>query len=121
MVDSLTDKEFNELFDRVSRRVDLTGCRTPGDVNKRLIQKSKERRYIPERNLLALLHASNRSSFFRQLIPSFGKRTIDEAYARPKGIIALTLRHGREKAKDILLNRARRRLVSNRRRRRKRR
>ena len=120
-MESLTDKEFNELFDRVTRRVDLTGCRTPEDVNRRLKQKIQEQSYLPGPKVLALLHVTNRNSFFRNLIPGFGRRTIDAAVSRPKGIAALTLKHGRKKAKDILLNRARRRLVSNRSSRRKRR
>ena len=112
-MDYLPDYEFNEIFDRVSKKVDLRGANSPKEVNRRLNQKIKE--YPPRLS-------SGWTSFLKRLMfAGFGRRTIDEAVANPHGIIALTLKHGREKARDILLARARRRLGSRRVRKRKRR
>lgn len=106
-MDSLKDKEFNEIFERISITIDLKGCKTPGDVNRRLRQKIQEESYLAGPKILALLHATNQKSALERLIPGFGRRSIDEAYANPKGTVALTLKYGRTKAKEILANRER--------------
>ena len=112
-MDFMSDKEFHELFDRVSAKVDLRGANSPEEVNRRLKQKIKE--YPPRLS-------SGWISFLKRLMfAGFGRRTIDQAVANPQGKVALTLKYGREKAKDILLARARRRLGSLRFRKRKRR
>lgn len=111
-MDFLSDKEFHEIFDRVSAKVDLRGANSPEEVNRRLKQKIKE--YPPRLS-------SGWISFLKRLMfAGFGRRTIDQAIANPRGKVALTLKYGKEKAKDILLARARRRLGSLRFRKRKR-
>lgn len=112
-MDFMPDSEFNAIFDRVSAKVDLRGANSPKEVNRRLNQKTKE--YPPRLS-------SDWISFLKRLMfAGFGRRTIDQAVANPQGKVALTLKYGREKAKDILLDRARRRLGSLRFRKRKRR
>ena len=112
-MDYLPDHEFNEIFDRVSKKVDLRGANSPKEVNRRLKQKIKE--YPPRLS-------SGWISFLKRLMfAGFGRRTIDQAVADPRGLVSLTLRFGRQKARDILLDRARRRLGSLRYRKRKRR
>lgn len=106
-MDSLKDKEFNEIFERISITVDLKGCRTAEDINRRLRQKIRENSYLAGPKILALLHAKNRNSFLERLIPGFSRRVIDAAIANPRGQEALTLKFGRKKAKDILLDRER--------------
>jgi len=108
----MPDKEFHLLFDRVSRTVDLRGCRTPADVNRRLKQKIKQQIYAAD-NPLEKIRANNKAKFLKKLIPSFGKRVIDEAHSKPEGKIALTLKYGRKKA-EILFGRLQRRLGFNR-------
>ena len=116
--DFVPDSEFNRIFDRVIFIVDLRGAKTPAEINKRLKMacdqaRSLRRTYRPKLS-------QGWISFLRKLVPSFGRRTIDEAVANPRGKVALTLKYGRKKAKDILLDRARRRLGSLRARKRKR-
>lgn len=118
-MDFVPDKEFHEIFDRVSKEVDLRGCKTPADVNRRLKQKIKQQIYAAN-NPLKKLRATNRATFLKNLIPAFAKRVIDEAHTEPRGKIALTLKHGRKKA-AILFGRLQRRLGFNRKWKRKRR
>jgi hypothetical protein len=120
-MDSLKDKEFNEIFERISMTIDLKGCRTPQDINRRIRRRIQKESYVAGPRILALLRATNQKSALERLIPGFGQRTIDEAYANPKGEVALTLKYGRRKAKDILANRERTRRSLNRKYRRKRR
>jgi hypothetical protein len=110
-VDFIPDKEFHKIFNRISKIVDLEGAGTPGEINERLNQKINEYRYLPGKNQLALFRARSRIPELKKLIfAGFGRRTIDEAVSNPRGKVALTLKYGREKARDILLARARRRL-----------
>lgn len=118
-MDFMPDKEFHEIFDRVSRIVDLKGCRTQADVIRRLKQKIKQQIHAAN-NPLAKIRATNEATFLKKLIPAFAKRVIDEAHAEPQGEIALTLKHGRKKA-EILFGRLQRRLGFNRKWKRKRR
>ena len=121
-MDFIPDKEFHKIFNRVSKKVNLKGASTPEDVNRRLKQKIKEYSYLSGKTPLAQFRTKRRISHLKNLISAgFGRRTIDEAVANPRGKVALTLKYGREKARDILLHRARRRLGSLRFRKRKRR
>jgi len=109
-MDFVPDKEFHRIFDRVSKKVDLKGAGTPQEINRRLNRKIKEGRYLPRRNQLALFLARNRIPNLEKLVfAGFGRRTIDEAVAKPRGKIALTLKYGRKKTREILA-RARRRI-----------
>ena len=112
-MDFVPDKEFHQLFDRLSKRVSLKGCRTPADVNRRLRKKEKELRFAASDNPLHRLMASNEADFYRRLVPAFGKRVIDEAHTNPNGKVALTLKHGWKKAKT-LFKQVRKRLGYNR-------
>jgi hypothetical protein len=105
-VDFIPDKEFHKIFDRVSKIVDLKGADTPQEVNRRLNQKIKE--YPPR-------ISSGWISFLKRLIfAGFSRRVIDQTISQPYGLVGLTLKHGRERARHILLARARRRLGSSR-------
>jgi len=110
-VDFMLDKEFNHLFNRISKKVNLKGAGTPQEINRRLNRKIKEYSYLSGTTSLGRFRAKRRISDLKKLIfAGFGRRTIDEAVAKPQGKVALTLKYGREKAKDILLARARRRI-----------
>jgi len=99
-MDYLPDHEFNEIFDRVSEKVDLRGANSPEEVKRRLNEKIKE--YPPRLS-------SGWISFLERLIfAGFGRRVIDESVSKPYGIIALTLRHGKKIAEAIVLDRERR-------------
>jgi anaerobic ribonucleoside-triphosphate reductase len=124
-MDFLPDKEFHPIFERVSRKVNLKGAGSPAEINERLkkqIKKEKEKTrmikeaiskgYAEKRALTRWLKKirMSRKDLKKLIFSGFGRRTIDEAIARPHGKVALTLRHGRKKAKEILLERARRRI-----------
>jgi len=112
-LDFLPDYEFHDIFDRVSKRVNLRGANSPEEVRRRL--NAAIHQYPPRLS-------SGWISFLKRLLfAGFSRRTIDEAVAKPQGKVALTLRYGRQRAKDILLSRARRRLGSLRAQKRKRR
>ena len=112
-MDFLPDREFHPIFDRVSRKVNLKGAGTPAEINKRLKQKIDEYASLRIKKQLKPRVAKRRIYDLKKLMfAGFGRRTIDEAVANPQGKIALTLRYGRKKAKDILLARARERIGS---------
>jgi hypothetical protein len=94
----MTDKEFHRVFRRISRIIPFKGCRTPADVNDRLVQKYKQEKYVPNANPLERLRAESRANKYRRLIPYFGEKVIAEAHAKPNGLIAQYLRYGRDKA-----------------------
>jgi len=94
----MTDKEFHRVFRRISRIVSFEGCRTPADVNGRLMQKYKEEKYVPNANPLERLRAESRANKIRRLVPYFGEKVIAEAHAKPNGFIAQVLGYGRDKA-----------------------
>lgn len=127
LMDFMPDREFHPLFERVSKRVNLKGANSPTEINDRLFQSNKKnkekikmineavRKGYAKAGPLARWKRKIRSDIkdTRQLIfAGFARRTIDEAITRPQGKVALTLRHGHKRAKDILLKRARERLGS---------
>ena len=100
-IDSVPDYEFRDIFCRVAIKVDLRGANTPQEVNQRLLQAINA---YPPRLSRGWI------SFLRKLIPGFGRRTIDEAIAQPRGIVALTLKYGKKTADRIALKQARNKL-----------
>lgn len=110
-MDFMPDKEFHKIFNRISKIVDLKGAGTPQEINRRLNRKINEYRDLPRRTQLAVFFARSRMPNLKKLIfAGFSRRTVDEAVANPRGEIALTLKYGRERARDMLRKRARRRL-----------
>jgi hypothetical protein len=124
-MDFMPDKEFHPIFDRVSRKVSLKGAGTPAEINKQLTkaikEEKKKKRMIKKAIRNGHISRSAASGWLRKIsndikdtkqliFAGFARRTIDEAITRPRGKVALTLRYGRKKAKDILLERARKRI-----------
>lgn len=112
-MDTLPDDEFIEIFDRVSQRVALGRSQSAKDVDNRVkrilkLQKlayqtakkrSTVRRYRTDYRLLRTLRRHG-----------FADRAWGIAESDPGGIVDLTLRYGRDKAKKIKLERERRRM-----------
>lgn len=110
-MDFMPDKEFHRIFERASVEVEFRGAGTPAEINERLNQKIESYKSLARNKQMSPSTARRRISNLKKLIFSgFGRRTIDEVIADPQGRIALTLRHGREKARDVLLARARGRI-----------
>jgi len=98
-MDFIPDVEYHGIFERTNQRVILKGAKTPEEVNKRLmlaIKGDRSARRYPTMSRKSI-------EFLRRIVPSFGRRTIDEAIANPHGLEALTLKFGRERARRILL------------------
>jgi hypothetical protein len=102
--------EFHALFDRISKKIDLSGAGTVEEINARLRGAINEIRYQYALNPLGQLQAESAISPLQALIfGGFARRVIDEAIANPHGFVALTLKLGRQRAKEITAKRARRR------------
>jgi hypothetical protein len=117
-MDFLPDKEFHPIFDRVSRKVNLQGAGSPAEINRRLKLKIDGYKYLQKKKALLVFEISKKEAELgirdlkKLMFRGFGRRTIDEAIARPRGKVALTLRYGRENARRILSERSRRRIGS---------
>jgi len=117
-MDFLPDKEFHPIFDRVSRRVNLKGAGSPAEINSRLKLKIDGYKNLKKKKALLVFEISKKEARLgirdlkKLMFRGFGRRTIDEAIARPRGKVALTLIYGRENAKDILLERSQKRIGS---------
>jgi hypothetical protein len=94
----MTDKEFHRVFLRVTRRVSFKGCRTPTDVNERLLQKDRKKMYASRGDPLDVFRAPQGSGNLARLVPYFGEKVIAEAHANPTGMVAQYLRYTRNKA-----------------------
>ena len=116
-MDFMPDIEFHFIFDRVTRTVSLKGCTSVNDINKRIKNKVKQIKKEAHKKRGGKARYSV-SQLRKLLFRGFGRRTINEAIVDPNGKISLTLQHGRKKAREILLARARKRLGPLRRRRR---
>lgn len=100
-MDSLFDYEFRDIFCRVATKIDLRGANTPQEINQRLLQNIKA--YPPRLSRSWIV-------FLKRLFPGFGPRSIDQAIAKPRGIIALTLKYGKKTADRIALKQTRNKL-----------
>jgi hypothetical protein len=102
-MDSLADKEYNAVFNRVAKRVNLQGCSTPHEIEIRLNNQIHDNRATYGISPLRAMQAEGECINLQNLVASgFARRAIDEAIAKPEGKIALTLKYGREKAKRII-------------------
>ena len=112
--DFMPDKEFYPIFNRISSKINLHGAGTPEEINERFRNRIKH--YKEQQKVEKLPRLKKSISQMRNLIRSgFSRRTIDEAVSRPRGIVGLTLKYGRDDAKKILLARARDRIGRSRR------
>ena len=98
-MDSLTDKEFHKLFDRTSQEVELKGAYTPDEVHRRLRRKRREYREEGDRK--------SQRNMEKLIASDFGQRVSSESLWDPNGFVGLTVQHGRKRAREILLRRAR--------------
>lgn len=107
-MDFTPDKEFHLIFNRVSEIVDLTGAFSVVEINERLeatIKDVRRSRFLRKPRAKMIAKELEKLKDAR-----FGNRIIKEASENPRGIVNLTLRYGRDKAKQILLERAKRRI-----------
>jgi hypothetical protein len=109
LTDWVIDKEIAPLFVRVSEYVDMQEAYTPDEIHQRMKQKIKHYKFFCEKGYCSPKKYRQTKENLEKLIENdFGSYVIAHARRHPDGIVNLTLHHGREKAKEILLERHRR-------------
>ena len=108
-MDFMPDIEFHPIFYRFSRTVSLKGCTSTSDINQRITKKINRYKKASKGKTTKKGTRYNISQLRKLQRRGIARRIINEAIVEPDGLIALTLRHGRKKAEEILLARARKR------------
>ena len=125
-MDSIPDRQFMYIFDRVTAYIDLKGCETPEDIEERMKWATKFMRTIVRkakkkstkrkwRTMLKLMYTLRREGVPAKSPKLKGKtrigfqtRAVEHATLHPRRSIALTLFYGKKRARRILRERARR-------------
>lgn len=114
-MDKLPDYEFIEIFDRVSQVVHFGRSRSPQDVKKRIkrILNLQKKAYQTAKKRSTVRKFRSDYIHLRTLYRhGFHYRIWEEAVKNPGGIVDLTLKYGRDKARKKKLERERRHLGS---------
>ena len=112
-MDSIPDYEFIKIFERVSRQVHFGRCRSPQDVKnriKRILNLYKKAIQNARKQSTVRKYRSNFIHLRTLYRHGLHRRIWEEAANNPGGIVDLTLRYGRDKARKIKLERERKRL-----------
>ena len=125
-MDSIPDRQFMYIFDRVTAYIDLKDCETPEDIEERVSQAIYFMRTIVRKAKKKSTRKKWRSiirrtrSLIREGVPAkspklkgktrmgFQTRAVEHAMLHPRRAIALTLFYGKKRARRILRERARR-------------
>jgi len=109
------DIEFHQVFDRVSRVVNLKEAYGVNAVNQRIelvyhkLEGEKLDRRLADKRVPKWINYDQEQLVKLLKHDRFAERTTNELIAKPYGKVALTIRYGRAKAREILLRRARER------------
>lgn len=105
-MDSISRPEFHEIFDRVSMTVDLKGCLSALEMERKLDEARdlcKAKTKIVKRRARKAKYG-RRAEWLDTLIESdFAGRAVFEACRDPHGFLALTLKYGRSDARQRIL------------------
>lgn len=100
-MDSISRYEYHEIFDRVSLDIDLKYCTNALAIEQALIEvrsRCKAKSKI-SRTKTGRARYGRRAEWLDTLIETdFAGRAIFEAHRKPHGIIATTLKYGRQEA-----------------------
>ena len=101
-MDTLTERDFFRLFDRVSEHVNLKGCYTAEDIMLRIKASKAYRVGVKRYSKRQRKWVSERGNMRRLVAKGFQDRVAEEfqKFDR-KSMITLTLLFGKEKAKQI--------------------
>jgi len=105
-MDSVSRPEFHRIFDRVSMDIDLQGATNAVSIENRLKvarHMSKTRAKAAKVTLGRQFYGFKAEELDKLIEHDFAGRAIFEAHREPKGIIALTLIHGRQMAQQRIL------------------
>jgi hypothetical protein len=107
-MDTIQRYEFHAIFDRVSTNIDLKGCTSALAIEIALAEardKSKVK-FKTYRMKAKKVRFGRKAEWLDTLVEhDFAGRAIFEAHRNQRGLIALTLIHGRQKAQRILAQR----------------
>lgn len=115
-METVLSREFGELFDRLSGQIDLQGCTTAALLEAKLIEvrdMHKTQYNIAKESVHARVRAkaavyARKAEQLDTLIENnFAGRTIYEAGKNPRGMIAMTLKYGKQEARRRILARQR--------------
>jgi hypothetical protein len=105
-MDSVTRYEFHKIFDRVSENIDLKGRTSALAIELKLkdVRDRSKAKFKIYKASAKRVEAGRRAEWLDTLIEhDFAGRTIFEAIRNPRGMIALTLKHGRQEARQRIL------------------
>ena len=124
-MDSLTDRSFMDLFNRMSEYIDFKDCKTPEDIEYemikaiRLMKRARDKAKKPStvkkwsgrlKHLYILGRDGIPAKTLKKTRMGFAVRTLEETMLHPRRRIALTLKYGKEEARKILRKRLLKRL-----------
>jgi len=124
-MDSLTDREFMGIFERMTEYIDLADCETPEDIERKMIsaiklmKRARDRGKKPStrkkwRGRIKLLRTLGRDGVpaktLKKMRMGFARRTIQFAEIHPRSRLSLTLTYGKKTARKILRKRLLKRL-----------
>lgn len=120
-MDSIPDREFLEIFNRISEIVNFGGSKNPQEVKnriKRVLKKQRERYQAAKRRSTFRKYKRGYSHLGNLYRNGFHSRIWKEAVNNPDGYIDLVLRYGNVRARKIMQERKRMRMRRSRRNRR---
>jgi hypothetical protein len=124
-MDTLTDREFMDIFDRVSVYIDFRDCETAEDIERKMLSAIKIMRKGIDKakkpstrkkwgGRIKLLRTLGRDGVRAKTLDKtrmgFARRAIQYAEARPRSRLSLTLTYGKKTARKILRKRLLKRL-----------
>jgi hypothetical protein len=105
-MDSITSYEFHKIFDRASDFIDFKGKFTVEAIETELLKARNRCRKLRRKAETSRDRAKFRRaaiSYGNLLEYDFASRLIREAVSNPNGIIGMTLKHGKDQAKQRIL------------------
>jgi hypothetical protein len=112
MTKGIPDREFIEIFDRVSKVVHFGKCTNPKEVKRRIkhvLDMQRQAYRTAKRSSTAKKFRGDYNKLRTLYKHDLHERIWDEAVKDPGGIVDLTLDYGYERAQKIKLERERRR------------
>ena len=127
-MDTLPDRDFADIFHRITEYIDVAGCETPEDIEyemikairymKRLRSKAKKpstiKKWSTKIKRFYILGRDGVPAKSKKLKGKtrvgFATRVMEYAMMRPRSRISLTLQYGKEKAEKIFRKRLLKRL-----------
>ena len=101
-MDSISSPEFHKIFNRVTEYIDLKGKFTVEEIEEELRKARKKCLKLRRKAETSQERAKFKraaTGYGNLLEHGFAARSVYEANASPKGIVAMTLRYGKKRSK----------------------